>query len=140
MLMMQEANPNIRFILTVSPVPLTATKSNNHVLVATMESKSILRAVAGQLMTNNTHIDYFPSYEIINSPAFRGVFFESNQRSVNGHGVNFVMDSFFRCLSNDFGSDLHDEVQKDPSSLNMHSQLNDEHCEEVLLEAFGVSE
>src|SRR5690606_34218267 len=40
-------NENIRVLLTVSPVPLTATMSGNHVLVATMESKSILRAVAG---------------------------------------------------------------------------------------------
>ncbi|GAB4576911.1 MAG: hypothetical protein Tsb0019_03030 [Roseibium sp.] len=44
-------NPNIRFLLTVSPVPLVATASNNHVLVATMASKSILRAVANDLIS-----------------------------------------------------------------------------------------
>ncbi|MDL4861707.1 GSCFA domain-containing protein [Halomonas elongata] len=80
--LMRRENKSLKFILTVSPVPLTATKSGNHVLVATMESKSILRAVAGQLSGNNRYVDYYPSYEIINSPVFKGVFFEPNQRSV----------------------------------------------------------
>jgi hypothetical protein len=136
-LLMREENPRIKFILTVSPVPLTATKTNNHVLVATMESKSILRAVAGQLSKNNPFIDYFPSYEIVNSPVFRGVFFESNQRSVSVYGVNFVMDSFFRCLTNKFTSDLKNIINVS-DDVDMHPELNDEHCEEALLEAFGV--
>lgn len=145
MSLMMELNPKLKFILTVSPVPLTATKSNNHVLVATMESKSILRAVAGQLATNRSNIDYFPSYEIINSPVFRGVFFEPNQRSVTSYGVNFVMDSFFKCMDNKFGSDLSGEYKEAPSKkvdkgnidIDIYSGLKDEHCEEALLEAFG---
>lgn len=131
-LMMRNVNPDLRFILTVSPVPLTATKSNNHVLVATMESKSILRAVAGQLAANFGFIDYFPSYEIINSPAFKGVFFEPNQRNVNRHGVDFVMDNFFKCLVNKFG-----ESNKINSALLIKSIDMDQVCEEELLAAFG---
>lgn len=128
--MMRKVNPELKIILTVSPVPLTATKSNNHVLVATMESKSILRAVAGQLATNFPYIDYFPSYEIINSPVFKGVFFEPNLRSVNPYGVNFVMDSFFKCLVNKFDQ---------PKTIKHHSKkiALDEVCEEELLESFG---
>ncbi|WP_417725745.1 GSCFA domain-containing protein [Salipiger sp.] len=87
-----------RFLLTVSPVPLTATNSGNHVLVATMESKSILRAVAGNVAGALTNVSYFPSYEIINSPAYRGSFFEPNMRSVNPHGVDHVMKTFFAGL------------------------------------------
>ena len=56
-LMIRKENPAIKFILTVSPVPLTATMSDNHVLVATMESKSILRAGGGQLAASRPHID-----------------------------------------------------------------------------------
>lgn len=95
--------PHLRFILTVSPVPLTATASGNHVLTATMHSKSILRAVAGKLRELYPNVDYFPSYEIINSPVFGGQFFEANLRSVRPEGVDFVMGSFLRecCLEGD---------------------------------------
>jgi hypothetical protein len=96
-------NPKIRVLLTVSPVPLTATMSGKHVLVATMESKSILRAVAGQVADQFEFVDYFPSYEIINAPPFRGTFFESNQRSVNEVGVNHVMKTFFGAMRQKFG-------------------------------------
>jgi hypothetical protein len=94
--MMRAVNPALRFILTVSPVPLTATNSGNHVMVATMESKSILRAVAGQAARRRDDTDYFPSYELINSPVIKGIFFEPNQRDVNQRGVNYVMDNFFQ--------------------------------------------
>lgn len=126
MLLMRQANKNLKFILTVSPVPLTATQSNNHVLVATMESKSILRAVAGQLAANHDFVDYFPSYEIINSPTYKGVFFEPNQRQVSPYGIDYVMGIFFKGLSQQLNSAV--KIQDDPT---------DEICEEVLLEAFA---
>lgn len=128
--LMQEANSKLRFILTVSPVPLTATMSGNHVLVATMESKSILRAVAGQLANRHSNVDYFPSYEIINSPVFRGVFFEPNQRNVNPHGVDFVMNIFFNSMSKKTGviHAISDEIAVEDF---------DENCEEALLEVYS---
>ena len=127
--LMKEVNPGIKFILTVSPVPLTATKSGRHVAVATMASKSILRAVADQMATNRANVDYFPSYEIINSPIFRGSFFEPNQRSVNPHGVNFVMSQFFSCLETKFGKYAKVESRKKTAAADF--------CEEALLEAFS---
>jgi hypothetical protein len=104
--LMKKLNPKLRFILTVSPVPLTATMSGKHVALATMASKSVLRAVTDQLAMNRGDVDYFPSYEIINSPVFKGAFFEPNQRSVNPYGVKFVMDNFFKCLSGKFGQNI----------------------------------
>lgn len=138
--MMLGVNKNLKIILTVSPVPLTATNSGKHVLMATMESKSILRAVAGQLATNRPYIDYFPSYELINSPPFRGSFFEPNLRSVNPHGVDFVMNSFFKCLENKFGEIVVKKVeqkveQKPRAPLKVNH--NDVICEEELLAGFG---
>lgn len=128
--LMRELNKNLRFILTVSPVPLTATKSGNNVVVATMESKSVLRAVAGQLTAAKNIVDYFPSYEIISSPVFKGTFFEPNQRGVNPFGVNFVMDSFFNSLRDQYG---------EQSTVNANRKVSaaDTVCEEELLEAFG---
>lgn len=98
----REANPALRVLLTVSPVPLTATASDNHVLVATTYSKSVLRSVAGEYVAGRDHADYFPSYEIISAAPFRGMFYEPNLRAVSKPGVDFVMDHFFRCMSAKF--------------------------------------
>jgi len=93
---MREANPKLLFLLTVSPVPLTATRSGKHVLVATMESKSVLRAVAGSLASSLAFVDYFPSYEIVTSTRAGASFFEPNFRSVTEAGVARVMSVFTR--------------------------------------------
>lgn len=133
--LMKQANKKLHIILTVSPVPLTATNSGNHVLLATMESKSVLRAVAGQLAEERTFVDYFPSYEIISSPPFKGIFFEPNQRSVNGHGVDLVMNLFFQDLEKKFGAYPTGQSKK----ILQHNKklLGDVVCEEELLAAFG---
>jgi hypothetical protein len=132
--LMIKLNPKLKFILTVSPVPLTATMSGKHVAVATMASKSVLRAVTDQLATNRGNVDYFPSYEIINSPVFKGTFFEPNQRSVNPYGVNFVMDNFFKCLSGKFG----ENIGKNKIDVFKNNEVIDSTCEEELLAVFGV--
>lgn len=148
--LIKNLNPKLRFILTVSPVPLTATMSGNHVLVATMESKSILRSVSGQLYRQFDFVDYFPSYEIINSSPFRGTFFEPNQRNVNHSGVEHVMNTFFTCLNAKFPSEH--KISKDrhgahrpkkPITLQKERRISDALsggdavCEEELLNAFS---
>jgi len=138
---MRMLNPTLKFILTVSPVPLTATMSGNHVLIATMESKSILRSVASTLKNKARFIDYFPSYEIINSTPYRGVFFEPNLRGVNKKGVNHVMDIFFNCLSNKFPeldySEQKNKRLEESTKNSLNLSADDVVCEEELLGAFG---
>lgn len=131
------ANPKLRFILTVSPVPLTATASGGHVLTATTHSKSVLRAVAGEMAMDRRHTDYFPSYEIITSPVYRGAFFEENLRSVRPDGVDYVMSCFFRDLAARFGgaSDTPTPVRQIEDEPEVSA--DDIVCEEELLAAFG---
>jgi hypothetical protein len=135
-------NPNVRFLLTVSPVPLTATNSGNHVLVATMESKSILRSVAGHVARQFAFVDYFPSYEIINATPYRGTFFESNQRNVNNAGVTHVMNVFFNCLSDKYPVEKQTDespLAKEIGTRRSPQARPDEEavCEEELLVAFA---
>ncbi len=134
--LMQRVNPAIKILLTVSPVPLTATNSGAHVLVASSLSKSILRAVAGEVASADEGIDYFPSYEIINSPVYKGIFFEPNLRQVNPAGVDFVMKNFFHDLGATFGEA---KISAKPGGADPDSeQTNAEAvCEEELLAAFG---
>ena len=87
-------NPDMRLLLTVSPVPLTATASGRHVLQASTASKAILRAAAEDFTRAHPDVDYVPSYEIITHPAARGRFFEDNLRSVTAEGVDLVMSAF----------------------------------------------
>lgn len=88
-------NKDLKTLVTVSPVPLTATAAGRHVLQSTTYSKSVLRAVCGELADGHDSIDYFPSYEIITAPFSRGAFFEDNMRSVTPEGVETVMRVFF---------------------------------------------
>lgn len=130
-----------RILLTVSPVPLTATNSGNHVLVATMESKSILRAVAGDVARAVPNSSYFPSYEIINSPAYRGSFFEPNLRSVNHHGVAHVMETFFAGIAQREAAAIPNrETPKRKRKGNdpANGRSDDVKCEEELLATFGA--
>lgn len=90
-----EVNPKARVLLTVSPVPLTATAAGDHVLAATTYSKAVLRAVAGDLAAAHEGVDYFPSFEIVTTWANHGRFFETNFRSVTTEGVDTVMGHFF---------------------------------------------
>jgi hypothetical protein len=93
--LVKEVNPDARLLLTVSPVPLMATAGGGHVLPATVYSKSVLRAVAGDLAADHPDIAYFPSYEIITGHPSRGMFFNPDLRTVNAMGVDLVMRQFF---------------------------------------------
>ena len=92
---LKRLNPDLRILLTVSPVPLTATASGQHVLAATTYSKAVLRTVAGEMAADYPEVDYFPSYEIVTSSKADG-FFEPNFRSVTEAGVARVMQVFTR--------------------------------------------
>lgn len=84
--------PDRTIVLTVSPVPLNRTSTENDVIVATTESKSILRAVAGQLEREFERVHYWPSYEI----SQRIDIFEENGRHVSRSGVGVIVDAFLR--------------------------------------------
>ena len=88
-------NPDFRMILSVSPVPLTATATQDHILTASVISKAILRVVAGELSEGNDRIDYFPSYELLAGHVSRGALHEPNLRNVNDDGVAATMQLFF---------------------------------------------
>lgn len=90
-------NPKVRVLLTVSPVPLAATREEDrHVLVATTYSKSVLRVACEELVKRFPNVDYFPSYEIITGAHARGSYFAKNLREVVEDGVEHVMSVFFR--------------------------------------------
>ncbi|MBA3810502.1 MAG: GSCFA domain-containing protein [Caulobacteraceae bacterium] len=126
--MIKTENPAVRFLVTVSPVPLTATASGEHALTANTYSKSLLRAVAGDVVRSRPDTDYFPGYELVTGSPFRSMFYQDNLRNVTPGGVAFVMRTFFDALSDHrarHGEGDLDEDEVDPA------------CEDELLDAFG---
>ena len=135
---LREVNPSSKVIFTVSPVPLIATGTDDHVLSATVYSKSVLRVAAQEIKTKFANVDYFPSYEIITSNASRGQYYDSDLRSVLEVGVNHVMTCFFRSYMD---LDISEGPDQDAQETESHLQFNelsqiimDVVCEEELLE------
>ena len=91
---LRTVNPDVRVILTVSPIPLIATYEPRHVLVANTYSKAALRVVAEETVRADPRTAYFPSYEIVTGPQARGRYFAEDLRSVTEAGVTRVMDLF----------------------------------------------
>lgn len=126
-------NPAMRLLLTVSPVPLTATASGDHVMVATARSKAVLRAAAADYVAACAEADYFPSYEIITQPA-SGAWFAPNLRSVSPAGVARVMSIFL---------ETHGLAAAAPQDSGTVLVLQDDDdaddlvCDELLLQAFA---
>lgn len=96
--LVREVNPRIRFIFTVSPVPLVATYSGQHVLLASSYSKSTLRSACGELAAADDGVLYFPSFEIVSHVASFGQYLQGDLREVTERGVGHVMDCFFKAL------------------------------------------
>ena len=112
-------------------MPLTATASGKHVLTSTMYSKAILRSVSGQLSMNQSHIAYFPSYEIVNNPRMHSIAFTDNLRSIREETVETVMRHFFS-----EHPVLESSKNISTSQMPVSTSPDDIQCEEALMEVF----
>jgi hypothetical protein len=125
----RSVNRRARLVFTVSPVPLIATYEDRHVLVSTVESKSILRAAIGQAAAADPGIEYFPSYEIITGQHARGAYFGPDLRSVTEEGVAHVMRVFLKHFT---------DAQADPAVPA--AVPDDAFSEELLSEQRGLAD
>jgi hypothetical protein len=94
-LLTQYGHPDVRIVVTVSPVPLMNTFSTMDIVVANTWAKSLLRAVAQEWATAHPNVDYFPSYEIVQS-SDRAAVWERDLRHVKGAGAHHIMELFLR--------------------------------------------
>jgi hypothetical protein len=132
-----KANPAIKLLLTVSPVPITATATGNHVLTAAIGSKSSLRAATEDFAAAYQDVDYFPSYDIVMSPAAFGKWFEPNLRNIRPEAVASIMSRFLSA----YGLDAAQPQAAAPSLAARPAPQTDESddliCEDQLLQAFS---
>jgi len=64
-LITQRVRPDMKFIVTVSPVPLGTTFTEKDVISANTYSKSTLRSAVGEFCMRYANVDYYPSYEMV---------------------------------------------------------------------------
>ena len=90
---LKAARPDLRAVLTVSPVALSDTFSGQDVVVANTYSKAVLRAVAQDVAAGFNWVDYFPSYEmaVLGDPA---LVWQPDHRHVKRAYVEHIMRQF----------------------------------------------
>jgi GSCFA family len=88
-----EARPGIKIIVTVSPVPMDTTFTGVDVFTANLRSKSVLTAAAAEFASAHDDVDYFPSYEIVTG---------SSRRAAYGEDCRHVRDSVVRQIIGKF--------------------------------------
>ncbi|HSK40897.1 MAG TPA: GSCFA domain-containing protein [Arenibaculum sp.] len=92
-LVRETCHRDMRFIVTVSPVPLASTFKDADVIVANSGSKATLRAVAEELYRRYDYVDYFPSYEIVMNTA-RPFAWHDDQLHVSAAVVKEITETF----------------------------------------------
>ncbi len=90
---LMHVRPDIKIIVTVSPVPLDSTFSGGDVVVANAASKSMLRATAHRFSSRYDNVDYFPSFEMVtySDPTMA---FRPDRRHVTGAMVDQITGLF----------------------------------------------
>ena len=85
--------PGIKFIITVSPIPLDATFAPNDIVVSTSHSKATLITAAREIAYADANVDYFPSYEMVNMSS-RAEAWTDDHRHVRPEFVENIMEHF----------------------------------------------
>jgi hypothetical protein len=131
----------VRFILTVSPVPLVATASGRHVLEATTYSKSVLRVAAADAADDIEGVVYFPAYEIVTGPQAPEDFFEADRRSVSQGAIAAVMQAFLASCESSGGKSVSagqtDGTRDGDATALLSRRIAEAECEEEMLDVAG---
>ncbi len=93
MKMIREINPDLKVIVTVSPVPLLSTHRNMNIVQASVHSKSLLRVAVEECLPLFEQFYYFPSYEIVTQYCGEPIWDESG-RNPSSSSLEVVFRNF----------------------------------------------
>jgi hypothetical protein len=130
-------NPDLRIVLTVSPVPLVATATGEHVLTSTIYSKSVLRVAAEEIVRAHRDMIYFPAYEIVTGPQAPAEFFEPDRRNVTRAAVDVVMAALLAHCETDAAAEAAPvpapkQPDADSQARALSRSIADAECEEAM--------
>jgi hypothetical protein len=134
---LKKLNPDVKVILTISPVPLIATYEPRNVLVSTTYSKSVLRVAAEMVYRKYEWVDYFPSYEIITGNYNNSAYFEADYRNINTLGVDHVMRNFLKHYTEHSGTETLTLVSESSAYVAAGS-YSDIVCDEEAIEQIRI--
>ncbi|HEY5410972.1 MAG TPA: GSCFA domain-containing protein [Caulobacteraceae bacterium] len=97
-LLSRHGRPDVRMLITVSPVPLNATFRPVDVFTANAYSKAVQRAAAEAFALAHDNVDYFPSYEMV-TLSDRRLAFDKDNRHVQRAMVDRIVDRFLRAYA-----------------------------------------
>jgi hypothetical protein len=116
---LKEINPNLRIILTVSPV-----RHTKDGMAENQVSKSILRAACHYLTTDYQDVEYFPSYEIMMDDLRDYRFYKSDMIHPNEVAEQYIFDRFSETYFDDNLKDFIKKWQPIRKALN-HRPFNE---------------
>ncbi len=88
-------NPQVRIVLSVSPVGIIATYEDRHVIESNSAVKAILRAAADEIKRVRPGIAYFPSYDLATVSPNVSRFYRDDTRRITSRGIDQTMRVFF---------------------------------------------
>lgn len=124
---LQKKNPQLKIILTVSPVRHTKDGMQENSI-----SKSTLRVAAAEICQKLDFVHYFPSYEIMMDELRDYRFYAADLIHPNEVAINYIWDLFKRCFFDldlielekkwtNYLVSIHHRVQKEKQSI--HNEL-----------------
>jgi hypothetical protein len=136
--LLRSINTGIRIILTVSPVPLVATATEDHVVTANAYSKSVLRVAAAELAKHEPDVAYFPAYEIITGPQAPEEFFAADRRSVSVAGINSVVRALL--AHSEAGREPEAATPPEATAGRLSRIVSEAECEEATLDIVAAGD
>ncbi len=105
--MIQKHNPEVRFLLTVSPV-----RHIKDTIPLNSVSKSVLRLACHQIREQFEHADYFPSYELMMDDLRDYRFYKKDMIHPNEQAVDYIWKKFIATFFSKSAQSFIDEWSK----------------------------
>jgi hypothetical protein len=83
-------------MLTTSPVPIHTTFTPLDVRVASVETKSRIRAAVSEFVERHPEVRYFHSYDMVVTAERQSDYYREDGRHVHRHAVRYIVSEFLR--------------------------------------------
>jgi hypothetical protein len=127
---LQDFNPDLKIIFTVSPV-----KYLKDGLLENNLSKATLLLSVAALSKQFHNCFYFPAYELVNDDLRDYRFYKKDMAHPNEQAIEYVWEKFSACFFNEQTQELNKQIQKLILALN-HKRMIEDNAETLKLIAF----
>jgi hypothetical protein len=134
--LLSKLNDKLKFVLTLSPVPMVATASSLNIAEANVNSKANLKLAIQEIVNNNKNVDYFPSYDLLQIIGSTQSIFDTNGRSIKESAVDLIMTIFKHKVGINYDN-LNPTIEYQNDALLTSDKLIEKECEEEFNNRFG---